>query len=281
MNNTAFKHIATINIPDPDFMPIFLQPCGTYAIALQTWCAYLVDIDNATIKLVDYPAWAWNVSSMHAPKPGLTIFFERPRVLKRCPVDPETGEVGGGEIISEETILPAASPPHLVTSDAIWYPHSGKGHAFLAARHDRVTDLAGDVSRISYCDFFLSGPGGKVFIHRWDTGLLDPAPPANPDQPELVVNYQDLGCGEARGASFDENGNLWILDEVGPKLFRIDLKSGDKRIFDLADIHRSVDDLSDPSPYPWHSCLWLNGRLLIGSCDQARLDILEPVEDVF
>jgi len=276
MKTDGFKHIATINIPDPDFMPIFLQPCGGYALALQTWCAYLVDIDSASVKRVDYPAWAWNVSSMHAPVPGVTIYFERPRVLKRCPLDPDTGTIGDGEIIDEETVLPSATPPHVVTADAIWYPHGGRGHSIIAERHDRVTDLADDVSRISDSDFFLMGPGGKVYIHRWDTGLLDPS---NPDQPELVVNYKNIGCGEPRGASFDGNGVLWILDEAGPRLFKIETGGVNAEIHDLSGLHRDVDDLTDPSPYPWHSCLWIKGKLLLGSCDQARLDILEPVEN--
>ena len=64
MPSPTFEHLKTIFLADPDFTPIFLQPCGDgHIIALQTWCAFLIDVENETAKRIDYPAWAWNVSS--------------------------------------------------------------------------------------------------------------------------------------------------------------------------------------------------------------------------
>jgi hypothetical protein len=59
-------------------------------------------------------------------------------------------------------------------------------------------------------------------------------------------------------------------------LFEVRMPSGDIKTHDLVPLHRESDDLSDPSPYPWHSCIWCKGRLVIGCCDAARIDILRP-----
>ncbi len=277
MNRQTFEHIKTISIPDPDFMPIFLQSCGeSHVIDLQTWCAFLIDVDNLTAKRIDYPAWAWNVGSSPGTEPALTVYFERKRKLVNCPLDVESGVVSEGEVISEHLAFPTAHPPHLVTEKAFWYTHGGSEHSLIAARHDRITDLADDISRISPNDFFLPGPGGKVYLHRWDVGLLEPQAV---DQPELVINYRKIGCREPRGASFDENGILWVLDEPGPTLFEIDMESRAVTVHDISALHRETDDPNDPSPYPWHSCIWCRGKLVIGCCDAARIDILSPITE--
>ncbi len=255
-------------------MPIFLQPCGRdHVIALQTWCAHLIDVDAGTAKRVDYPAWAWNVSSDIGDEPALNIYFERPRVLKRCPLNVDTGEVSEGEIISEKLKFPAPHPPNLVSYDGIWFAHSGEQHSLVAAHHSRLTDLCDDISRIEPTDFFLTDPDGKVYLHRWDIGLLEPHPV---DQPTLVINYRTIGCREPRGVAFDKDGVLWVLDEAGPVLFEVRMPSHDVKTHNLVPLHRESDDLSDPSPYPWHSCIWCKGRLVIGCCDAARIDILRP-----
>ena len=179
-------------------------------------------------------------------------------------------------VINENIGLPTTQPPHLVTDDAIWYSHVGEGHSLVAVRHDRMTDLPDEISRISPTDFFLPGPGGKVCLHRWDVGLIDPN---IDDQPELMVNFRKIGCAEPRGSAFDDNGKLWVLDERGPKLFEVNPESHEVRMHDISGLHRESNDPTDPSPYPWHSCVWQKGSLLIGCCDAARIDIIRPAEE--
>jgi len=256
-------------------MPIFLQPCGMrHVVAVQTWCAYLIDVEEGTAKRIDYPAWAWNVSSSQEPEPALTVYFELHRELRRCPLNVETGKLDAGEVIPEKITLPEPQPPHLVTEDAIWFSHGGRGHSLIAARYDRMTDLTGDISRIAPADFFLLGPDKSVFLHRWDVGLIKPHPV---DQPDLVVNYRTIGCSEPRGAAFDESGKLWVLDEHGPALSEVDIENRSVRVHDISPLHRQFADPSDPSPYPWHSCAWCRGLLAVGCCDAARIDILRPL----
>lgn len=275
MTITQFEHITTLHIPDPDFMPIFLQAVGKdHVIALQTWCAFIFDIEAESVTRVDYPAWAWNVGSIPEPEPSLSIFFELRKTLERCPLNLATGKIGKGEVITDQVRQPSAAPPLLVSGEAIWLARPGMGHKLVAVRYDRMTDLAEDISKISQTDFFLPGPDGKVYLHRWDVGLM--LPHAG-DQPELVVNYRATGCHEPRGVAFDENGKLWILDENGPKLFEIDMSDrGNPKIHDLSELHREVADPTDPSPYPWHSCIWCRGNLVVGCCDAARIDVLKP-----
>ncbi len=277
MKIKGFQHIATVNIDDPDFTAIFLQPCGSgYVLALQTWCAYLVDVENATASRVIYPPWSWNVSSSHEDKPGLTVSFERPRGLYRCSFNPGMGEVEQQESIPGPEKLPAPQPPHLVTDEAVWFPSSGHGHTLIAARHDRLTGLSEDVSQIQGTDFFLLGPDNTVYLHRYDIGLILPHAL---DQPELVVNYRKIGCRDPRGVAFDADGNCWVMDEAGPAILRIDMKTRDVDRYDLSELHRKADDLDDPSPYPWHSCVWCKGYLVLGCCDAARVDIFRPVTE--
>ncbi len=276
MPDSTFKLVKTIFLADPDFMPIFLQPCGPdHVIAVQTWCAFLIDVEAESAKRIDYPAWAWNVSSAHSSELELTIYFERLRELKRCRIDPATGKIDQGELIPESIVLPGPQPPHLVTDEAIWFAHGGRAHTLVAARYDRTTDLVGDISRISSTDFFLVGPDGTVYLHRWDVGLILPHPV---DQPEVVVNYRMVGCSEPRGAAFDDRGVLWIMDEDGPRLFEANISERSVKIHEIARLHKDAVDPRDPSPYPWHSCIWCKGRLVVGCCDAARVDILRPSE---
>ncbi|HDS30180.1 MAG TPA: hypothetical protein ENN67_03965, partial [Firmicutes bacterium] len=66
MRPRTFKHAATVFLPDPDFTALFLQPCGKgHVLIPQTWCAYLLDVENAKATRINYPAWSWNVSSSH------------------------------------------------------------------------------------------------------------------------------------------------------------------------------------------------------------------------
>ena len=275
MPSPTFEHLKTIFLADPDFTPIFLQPCGDgHVIALQTWCAFLIDVENETAKRIDYPAWAWNVSSACESTPSVTIYFELQRVLKRCPIDVEKGKIPDGDLIPENITLPGPQPPHLVTDDAIWFAHAGKGHALVAARYDRMTDLVGDISRISQTDFFITGPDKTVYLHRWDVGLIKPHPV---DQPELVVNFRLIGCSDPRGSAFDPNGKLWVLDESGPLLFEVNMDDRSVKTHDVSAIHRETADPKDPSPYPWHSCVWCRDKLIVGCCDSPRVDILRPI----
>lgn len=275
MPESSFKHLKTIKIPDPDFMPIYLQPLGPdHIIALQTWCAFILDVESESLVRVDYPAWAWNVTSTLESEPALSIFFELRKTVERCPVDAADGKVGKGEPVSDRIPQPAASPPHMINEDAIWFTKGKMGHTLVASRYDRMTDLISDISKIDPTDFFLPGPEAQVYLHRWDVGLMLPHPV---DQPELVVNYRVLGCKEPRGVSFDANGRLWVLDEIGPKLFEVDMEDRTKtRIHDLSVIHGEQVDPKDPSPYPWHSCIWWKDKLVVGCCDSPRFDILTP-----
>jgi len=275
MSQRTFEHVKTINIPDPEFMPIYLRPCGNdHIIALQKWGAWLLNVETEKLTRVDYPPWAWNVSSANGPDPALTIYFERPRALKLCPIDVTSGKISVGELISDSVGFPSPHPPNLVTGDGIWFAHSGEKHSLVAAYHSRVTDLSDDISRITSTDFFISGPDGKVYLHRWDVGLLETHPV---DQPAMIINYRIIGCREPRGVAFDDEGKIWILDEAGPALFENDL-DGKVHVHDISQLHRESDDLTDPSPYPWHSCIWSKGSLVVGCCDAARMDILRPVK---
>jgi hypothetical protein len=236
----------------------------------------LLHVPSRIATRVDYPAWAWNVASAHQHQPALTIQFERPRDFFACSLDPETGKVERGESISGPETLGATQPPHLVADDAIWFAHGGPGHTLVAARYDRMTGLTADVSKISPTDFFLLGPDRVVYLHRFEVGLIKPHPL---DQPELVVSYRKIGCRDPRGAAFDDKGRLWVLDEAGPALFELDLDRKNVRVHQLEELHREANDPDDPSPYPWHSCAWCGGHLVVGACDAARLDILRPLPE--
>ncbi len=274
---TAFEHCGTVNIPDPDFMPIFLYPCGPdHVIAIQNWCAFLIDPVNKTARRVDFPSWAWNVGSTTGDIPALTIFDERKRSVFSCPIDRDSGKVPVEMEELHKVTLPTAEPPILVTEKAVWFARSGKNHSLIATRHDRVTDLSIDISRIAVTDFFLQGPIGEVYLHKSDVGLIDP----NVDVAhELVVNYRKIGCNEPMGASFDPDGRLWVLDENGPVLFKVDTKTEKAEEYDINDLHEAANDPTDPSPYPWHSCIWHNENLLLGCCDASRIDILRLNKD--
>jgi len=274
MEENTFEHVKTIYLKDPDFTSIFLNRCGArHVITLQTWCAFLVDTENLEPVRVDYPAWAWNVAASGGDGPELTIFFERQNSIVRCEIDPATGHVTVGDVIMKHFSHPSPNPPHMITEKAIWYPRDGRGHSLVASRYDRMTELTGDVSRITQTDFFIEGPDGTVYLHRWDVGLMQPHPV---DQPDLVVNYRAIGCNMPMGACFDDAGKLWVLDEAGPYLFEVNLDGMEVVVHDISSLHRDANDVKDPSPYPWHSIVWSDGKLFLGCCDAARIDVIRP-----